>query len=133
MRTILAALCFVCAANSADADSASDKTQVIHAQGGAAVYQHACQGCHMPEGRGAVGAGRFPALAGDARLAGAGYPVSMVLNGHGGMPWFDGMLNDVQIADVVNYVRTHFTNHYTDIVAPSDVAAVRQPTPTPER
>ena len=133
MRKTLAALCLFCAINSAHADSASDQTQAIRVESGAALYQHVCQGCHMPEGRGAVGAGRFPALAGDSKLSTAGYPVSIVLNGHGGMPWFNGTLSDVQIADVVNFVRTHFGNNYSDAVQPSDVEAVRGPVPTLER
>ena len=115
------------------ADSATDQSQAVQGDDGAAVYQHVCQGCHMPGGRGATGAGRFPALATNSKLSNAGYPVSMVLNGHGGMPWFNGVLSDVQIADVVNYVRTHFGNDYKDVVAASDVAAVRGPAPTLER
>jgi mono/diheme cytochrome c family protein len=100
---------------------------------GDAVYQHVCQGCHMPGGRGARGAGAFPALANNPHLEVSGYPVSMVLNGHGGMPWFNGQLSDTQIAAVVNFVRTHFGNHYTDPVTPADVKAVQGPVPTPER
>ncbi len=98
-------------------------------QSGVALYQYVCQGCHQPGGRGATGAGAFPALAGNHRLAAAGYPVIMVLNGNGGMPWFNGQLNDTQVADVVNYVRTHFGNAYTDAVTPAKVAALRGPVP----
>jgi mono/diheme cytochrome c family protein len=115
------------------ADAATVNTSAIAAKNGAAVFQHVCQGCHMPGGVGAVGAGRFPALAHNAKLATAGYPISMVLNGNGGMPWFNGALSDSQIADVVNYVRTHFGNNYTDMVTAADVAAVRGPVPTLER
>jgi mono/diheme cytochrome c family protein len=114
-------------------DAASVSTRAIGADTGAEIYQHVCQGCHMPGGRGAVGAGAFPALAKNPKLAVSGYPVSMVLNGNGGMPWFNGALSDVQIANVVNYVRTHFGNGYNDPVAPADVAAVRGPVPTLER
>ena len=32
---------------------------------GEQVYMQICQGCHMPDGRGAQGAGYYPALAGD--------------------------------------------------------------------
>ena len=38
------------------------------ARDGAALYRGICQGCHMPDGRGAVGAGRYPPLAGNDRL-----------------------------------------------------------------
>jgi len=100
---------------------------------GAALYQHICQGCHMPGGRGAVGAGAFPKLAGDPKLVAANYPVMMVLNGHGAMPWFNGVLSDVQIANVVNFVRGSFGNSYPDKVTPADVAALRGPPPHMER
>ncbi len=133
MRAVFAGLGLVALCTQAFADSATVSNRGISADSGAAIYQHVCQGCHMPGGRGAVGAGAFPRLAGNPKLAVSGYPVSMVLNGHGGMPWFSGLLNDVQIADVVNYVRTHFGNAYTDAVAPADVAAVRGPTPVLER
>jgi len=36
--------------------------EITH-QGGEAVYNSVCAGCHMPEGEGAVGAGNYPALA----------------------------------------------------------------------
>jgi mono/diheme cytochrome c family protein len=35
------------------------------------------------------------------------------------------MMNDEQVAAVVNYVRTHFGNHYTDAVTADNVKAVR--------
>ncbi|HZT52414.1 MAG TPA: cytochrome c [Stellaceae bacterium] len=94
-------------------------------QDGASLYRYICQGCHMPDARGASGAGTYPALAQDARLAVAGYPVLVVMNGKGGMPGFAAMLTDAQIAAVVNYVRTHFRNAYTDTVTADDVKAVR--------
>jgi mono/diheme cytochrome c family protein len=115
------------------ADAATVAKGGVTAVTGAEVYQHVCQGCHMPGGRGAVGAAAFPKLADNPKLAVSGYPVSMVLNGNGGMPWFNGTLSNEQIAAVVNYVRTHFGNHYSDAVSPADVAAVRGPTPIMER
>ena len=136
--TIGAAIALLFAAGSmprAHADSAMNAASSgIPAGTGAAVYQHVCQGCHMANGRGAMGAGAgFPSFAGNTKLASAGYPVYVVLNGMGGMPWFNGSLTDAQIAGVVNYIRTHFSNHYTDAAKPSDVAAVRGPAPTMER
>jgi mono/diheme cytochrome c family protein len=32
-------------------------------QDGEAIYKGVCQGCHMPDAKGAVGAGAYPALA----------------------------------------------------------------------
>jgi mono/diheme cytochrome c family protein len=124
---------FLCFSGHARGDAASVSTRAVGADTGAEIYQHVCQGCHMPGGRGAAGAGAFPALANNPKLEVSGYPVSMVLNGNGGMPWFNGTLSDQQVANVVNYVRTHFGNDYKDAVSPADVAAVRGPVPTLER
>lgn len=92
---------------------------------GEAVFVHVCAGCHMPDAKGAIGAARYPALAQNAKLAVASYAVFMVTNGRAGMPAFARLLDDDQIAGVVNYVRTHFGNDYKDAVTPADVNAVR--------
>ena len=94
-------------------------------QGGEALYKGICQGCHMPNAQGAVGAGMYPALAKNPKLEVAGYPISVVVNGQKAMPSFGSMLSDQQIADVINYVRTHFGNNYKDAVKPADVKAAR--------
>jgi mono/diheme cytochrome c family protein len=94
-------------------------------QGGKAIYTNVCQGCHMPDAKGAVGAGMYPALASNAKLETAGYPVSVVTHGQKAMPAFGTLLNDQQIADVVNYVRTSYGNKYKDKVKPEDVKAQR--------
>jgi mono/diheme cytochrome c family protein len=134
MRILLASLAWLTLAGQAHADSATGLgAKAVPYDSGADIYQHVCQGCHMPGGRGAVGAGRFPALAHDTNLEAAGYPIARVLNGHGGMPWFNGLLTDAQIAEVVNYVRTHFGNTYTDAVTVEDVKSVAGPPPTMER
>jgi mono/diheme cytochrome c family protein len=89
------------------------------------VFGHLCQGCHMPNAMGATGAGTYPRLAGDANLAAAAFPMTMVLFGRRDMPPLGATLNDMQIANVVNYVRSHFGNNYTDMVTPADVAKIR--------
>ena len=94
-------------------------------QGGEAVYRGVCQGCHMEGAKGASGAGTYPALAANPKLAEARYVLSMVMNGHRGMPPFRGHFTNAQAADVVNYVRSHFGNHYRDTVAEADVQALR--------
>jgi mono/diheme cytochrome c family protein len=81
-------------------------------QGGESVYNALCAGCHMPDGEGAVGAGAYPALADNELLASPSYPINLVLYGQGAMPPFGGLLDDSQIADVVNYVRSHFGNEF---------------------
>ena len=94
-------------------------------QSGEAIYKNVCQGCHMPDAKGAVGAGMYPALAKNPNLQVAGYPVAVVVNGQKAMPAFGGMMNDQQIANVINYVRTHFGNNYKDKVTPAEVKAAR--------
>jgi len=94
-------------------------------QGGEAVYRGICQGCHMADAKGAAGAGIYPALAGNPKLASGGYVLSMVMNGHKGMPPFRGHFTNRQAADVVNYVRSHFGNRYKDKVTEADVQALR--------
>jgi mono/diheme cytochrome c family protein len=95
-------------------------------QTGADLYAGVCQACHMPDGKGAVGAGAYPALAGDTNLAAGRYPVFVVVNGQRGMPPVGYFMSDAQVAAVVNYVRTHFGNTYPDAVTPEDVKAVRR-------
>ncbi len=93
--------------------------------GGEALYANVCQACHMPDGKGASGAGTYPSLAGDKALEAAGYPLSVVVNGQHGMPPVGIMMSDEQVAAVVNYVRTHFGNHYRDAVTADNVKAAR--------
>jgi mono/diheme cytochrome c family protein len=92
---------------------------------GEEIFKNVCQGCHMPDAKGAVGAGAYPALATNKNLAIAGYPVGVVLHGQKAMPWFSDYFSDEQVANVVNYVRTHFGNHYSDKVTAADVKAQR--------
>ncbi|WP_246251582.1 c-type cytochrome [Allomesorhizobium camelthorni] len=93
---------------------------------GAALYASVCQACHMGEGQGAVGAGKYPALAKNENLEAGGYPVSVVVQGLKGMPPVGQMMSDEQVAAVVDYVRTHFGNNYKDDpVTAQDVADVR--------
>jgi mono/diheme cytochrome c family protein len=106
---------------------------------GAEIYGHICRGCHMPGGTGAVGAGRYPQLAGDPKLVSWEYAAVTVLHGRKAMPAF-GLSNDMagpmravhlsdeQVAAVVNYVRTHFGNHWKSTVTAADVAKLPHPT-----
>jgi mono/diheme cytochrome c family protein len=119
-------------------DSIFTSTAGIGAVSGAEIYGRICQGCHMPHGEGAVGAGHYPRLAGDAALVSWQYVALTVLGGKRGMPPF-GLpasqveemrtvhLSDAQIADVVNYVRSHFGNAYKPNVTSAQVAALPHP------
>ena len=95
-------------------------------QRGERIYRTICQGCHMPDGKGATGAGSYPALAGNPRLAAAAYPLVIVLGGRKAMPPFGDELNDEEIAAVVNFIRSNFANRYTDRAKASDVQSLRQ-------
>jgi len=121
-----------------DADGAA--LAGLAADSGAATYAHICQGCHMPRGQGAVGAGRYPALAGNPALVSWQYVALTVLNGKNGMPAFGRQnkqgtspaflsvyLSDAQVAAVVNYVRTHFGNHWRSTATADQVAALPHP------
>jgi mono/diheme cytochrome c family protein len=94
-----------------------------------------CVACHQPEGQGVPGA--FPALAGSDRVNGdkevlakiilkglEGPLVSQGKNYNAIMPGHGAALNDRQIADVMNYVRSSWGNDADD-VAEDEVAAVR--------
>jgi mono/diheme cytochrome c family protein len=105
---------------------------------GQEIYEHICQGCHMADGGGAVGAGRYPALAKNRNLASRQFMALTLLMGRRNMPAFGAkhalefigrpvVLTDVQIAAVINYVRTHFGNHYTDAITAAEVAALDPP------
>jgi mono/diheme cytochrome c family protein len=105
---------------------------------GAQIYDHICSGCHMPGGAGASGAGSYPKLAANQKFVSWQFVALTVLNGRNGMPPF-GLpadeaghvrathLSDAQIADVVNYVRSHFGNAFESAVTAAQVAALPHP------
>lgn len=102
---------------------------------GAEIYAQVCQGCHMPDGRGAVGAGNYPAFAGNPNLASSRYMAVVILGGRRNMPafapehvvgpYFEPVwLSDVQVANVINHIRTNFGNDYRDPISAADVRAL---------
>jgi mono/diheme cytochrome c family protein len=105
---------------------------------GEQIYTQICQGCHMPEGQGAAGAGFYPKLAANPKFISWEFVALTVLNGRKGMPPFGlppaadarahaSQLSDAQVAEVVNYVRGHFDNRYQPTVTAPQVAALRHP------
>ncbi|SDF44012.1 c-type cytochrome [Limimaricola pyoseonensis] len=99
-------------------------------ESGEAIYNAVCSGCHMPEGQGAVGAGMYPALAENEMLEFPEYPIYLIVNGQKAMPPLGGILSDEQVAEVTNYIRSHFGNDYVEgengiAATAEDVAAVR--------
>ncbi|WGR90998.1 cytochrome c [Bradyrhizobium sp. ISRA435] len=93
---------------------------------GEELFANVCQGCHMPDATGAIGAGSYPSLAGNKNLEARSYPVFLVVNGRRGMPAFGDMMTDGQVAAVVNYLRTHFGNSFQDVVTAKDVQDARR-------
>jgi mono/diheme cytochrome c family protein len=127
---ILVATVLLAATASADPPAASSGAVLspswrFSQQTGDALYANVCQACHMSNGEGATGAGRYPALARNEKLAASGYALEVVLHGQKAMPPFARLMNDDQVAAVVNYVRTHFGNNYTDPITPQDVKSAR--------
>ena len=112
--------------------AASEETQIrqvaFTGDSGEALYVQACQSCHMPEGRGAEGAGAYPALADNERVTSTPYLTSLILNGRGGMPGFGHYLDDQQIAMLVNYVRGDLNGVEND-VQPQEIKDLRPENP----
>ncbi len=121
------------------ADSAGVKAGAsLSGASGAEVFSRICQGCHMPDAQGASGAGHYPRLAGDPALASWQYVAVTVLLGRHAMPAFgkpadpafvfgEVHISDEEIADVVNYLRTHFGNHYKGAATAAEIAALPHP------
>jgi mono/diheme cytochrome c family protein len=138
-RNTVMLLLIAAAAPGAHADDASFTSHAgVGWMTGAEIYDHICLGCHMPGGQGADGAGSYPKLAANKKLVSWEYVALTVLNGRNGMPPFGlpadqvmetraAHLSDAQIADVVNYVRSHFDNKYKADVTAKQVAALPHP------
>ena len=131
LSALVAWLCFVSSAVLAQS-AAHPSSEPTFSSGykftqmtGRDLFANICQGCHMPDGEGASGAGTYPSIARNKNLEASGYPVHVVVNGQRAMPPFGAMLSDDQVAAVVNYVRTHFGNQYQDTVTAEDVKRVR--------
>ena len=108
-------------------DASFSRSDTFDERSGEAIYRSICQGCHMPDGRGARGAGAYPALASNPRAASADYLAVVVLEGRRNMPAFARTLDDAQVAEVVTFVRTHLGNHYDAAFTAEQVARLRSP------
>ncbi|HEY2874215.1 MAG TPA: cytochrome c [Reyranella sp.] len=94
-------------------------------QTGEALYTNVCQACHMGNGEGAVGAGRYPSLAKNPKLETDAGALYVILHGQGAMPPVGRLMTDEQVAAVVTYIRTHFGNDYKQPVTAEDVKKAR--------
>jgi mono/diheme cytochrome c family protein len=138
MLLLGAGICGAAAAVARADDASFAAVATLSNASGEDIYSRICQGCHMPHGEGAVGAGHYPKLAGDTALASWQFAALTVLGGRNGMPAFgaaagqvwDGPtvhLSDAQVADVVNYLRSHFGNSYKDRVTARQVEKLPHP------
>jgi mono/diheme cytochrome c family protein len=100
-------------------------------QGGAELFGDVCAACHQPDAKGAVGAGAYPPLTADKKLVSTEFMLTVLFRGLKGMPPVGDMMSDAQVADVINYVRTHFGNAYPDAISAPDVSAARPRTSPP--
>lgn len=120
----MAGLALVGAVAARAQDAPGGVTTVHVSVEGREVYEQICQACHMADAKGGGGAGAvIPALAGNPKLADKDYPITLLLKGRGGMPWFTDMLTPGQMAAVLTYVRGHF-NAYADPVTVDDIKRV---------
>ena len=142
LRWFAAVLLSTALGSGASADDPSFTSASVRSVGGAEIYSHICQGCHMPGAQGAVGAGHYPKLAGDPALVSWQYVALTVLHGKNGMPAFGlpkgevvdflaVQLSDAEVADVVNYVRSNFGNYYKGSITAKQVVALPHPGAAP--
>jgi mono/diheme cytochrome c family protein len=138
MKVLLALFAMSLAAIAVADSTLFTSRATLNSLNGEQIYEHICQSCHMPGAQGAVGAGFFPKLAGDKNLASWQFVALTVLNGRNGMPPFGyptgsgpnshaSHLSDAQIADVVNYVRSHFGNTFRPEATAGQVAGLPHP------
>jgi mono/diheme cytochrome c family protein len=91
---------------------------------GKMVYEKNCAACHQINGAGLPPA--FPALtAGKITTGPIADQIALVLNGKNVMPRWKEVLNDVEIASVITYVRNALGNSVGDSVQPAQVKAAR--------
>jgi len=103
---------------------------------GARLYLDNCNACHMVDGKGA--AGIFPALDG-ASMVTASDPAGLIEIILGGarmpsteqrpadiaMPSFGWRLSDAEVAELVNFLRSSWSNKTSSSVSPGTVAKIR--------
>lgn len=95
---------------------------------GEQLYNRECAACHGEDGEGNERMGSsIPAHNGNG-LVTADEPagvISVLLTGRGGMPRFDGILSDEELAEVITYMRGAWDND-ASAVEPEEIDEVRQ-------
>lgn len=112
----------------ANSQTAFEYTNGFITNDGEKLYHDSCAGCHMHDGKGAIGAGYYPPLANNSKMQSKYYVIDILINGLRGMPSFHNMMNDEQMAAVTQYVHSEL-NNFTDTVTVDDVAQLRHDNP----
>ncbi|MFC0278344.1 c-type cytochrome [Falsigemmobacter intermedius] len=131
MKTILTAATLIATLAVSGAAVAQDfvqsgTTPTLPQREGQAIYNAVCSGCHMADGRGAEGAGAYPPLANSDFVESPDAVIAWVLNGYRAMPPLGSIMDDEQVAEVVNYVRHNLGNSYEGSSTAADVQAMRE-------
>ncbi len=104
---LLAVALLISACNS-HTERPPDPQRLIH--DGQPLYEQNCASCHQTDGSGQPG--NVPRLAGNpiVTLEDPIPSITVVVQGKGSMPAFGDQLNDVQIADILSYIRNSWGN-----------------------
>ncbi len=101
-----------------------DQLELVEEPVGEAIYERRCSTCHGDDG---TGDDINPTLVGADRVINPDRiddHIDIVLQGEGGMQAFGGILNDAEVAAVVNHERTSWGND-GGLIDEDDVAEVR--------
>lgn len=104
------------------------ESNAYHSTDGRELYHRSCAACHMHDGKGAYGAGYYPPLADNSKMASKYYTIGILINGLRGMPSFHMMMNDEQMAAVTQYIMTDLNGLEATVTA-ADVAQIRHDNP----
>lgn len=103
----------------------NDRASKLPQTEGKALYNAICAGCHMPDGSGAVGAGKYPPLANSDFVESKEGVAQWILKGYKAMPPLAGVMDDEQVAAIVNYLRKDLGNNYEGEMTAAEVAEIR--------
>lgn len=92
---------------------------------GKELYNAICSGCHMPDGKGAIGAGHYPPLASNEFVESPEAVAQWIIQGYRAMPPLGGVMDDEQVAAIVNYLRHNLGNDYEGEITAKEVAEIR--------
>ena len=113
----------------AQAQAQAQATAAATPADGKSLFTKNCAACHQATGAGIPGA--FPALKANPSLQGDPNPViATVLNGRAGMPAFAASLGDPELAAILTYARSAWTNKASAIDA-AQVTTIRSASGAP--